>query len=313
MKKKRLLIICVLTLAFTGFALSSIANDEKETNQKPAAAHEEHEEKSAELSDLQLKAAAIGTAQIDAATIRETISLYGTVEANGERIQHVTARFPGMIKSVNKKLGDNVRKGEVLAMIEGNESLRSYSVAAAFDGIVAERNANPDEHTSDKPLFVVADLSSVWVDIAIFPRDFTKIHKGQNVRITIPSRNTKADGNIIAINTLSTVNQTLSARVLLNNEEDLWIPGMFVNAEVAVSTTPVKLAIRNEAIQEYEGKSVVFVKTRKGFEPRPVKLGRTDGDMSEVLGGVVTGETYATKNSFIIKAELGKDGAEHDH
>jgi len=312
LKKKRLVITGLLSVVFVGFALNSIAKDEKAVSEKAVAPHEEHEEKTAELSDAQLKAAAISTAQVGPATIHETISLYGTVEANGERIQRVTARFPGVIKSVNKKLGDSVRKGETLATIEGNESLRTYNVTAAFDGVVAERNANADEHTSDKPLLIVADLSSVWVDIAIFPRDIAKIRNGQSVRITNPSNDTKADGNIIAISSLGTANQTLSARVLLANKDNAWIPGMFVNADVAIASTSVKLAIRSEAVQEHEGKPVVFVKTQKGFEPRPIKLGRTDGNISEVLAGVTAGEIYATKNSFIIKAELGKDGAEHE-
>lgn len=311
MKKKRLLITGALSLVLASFAFSSIAKDDKGADEK-SAAHEEHEEKAAELSDAQLKTAGIEIAQVGPADIRETIALYGTVEANGERIQHISARFPGIIKSVNKKLGDSVRQDEVLAIIEGNDSLRSYSITAAFSGVVAERNANAGEHTGDKPLFVIADLSSVWVDVAVFPRDLGKVRSGQSVRITNPANEFQVDGNIIAMGSLGAANQTVGARVLVDNSERLWVPGMFVNADVTLATTPVKLAIRNEALQEHEGKRVVFVKTSKGFEPRPVKLGRTDGEVSEVLGGVTAGETYATKNSFIIKADLGKDGAEHE-
>ncbi|HNG59921.1 MAG TPA: efflux RND transporter periplasmic adaptor subunit, partial [Cellvibrionaceae bacterium] len=300
--KKRWLTVGLISLFFTAFTFSVQAKDEHghdHGNEKAESAahgetehdeHEEHEEKAAELTDAQLTTAAIETAQAGPADIQETIPLYGTIEANGERIQHINARFPGIIKSVNKKLGDSVKQDEVLASIEGNESLRTYSVAAAFSGVVVERNANPGEHTDDKSLFVIADLSTVWVEVAVFPRDLAKVKAGQRVRITQPSSNFHADGNIIAIGSLGSANQSLNARVLLENNERHWIPGMFVNAAVSLATTSVKLAIHNEALQEHEGKQVVFVKTEKGFEPRPVKLGRTDGDLSEVLGGLSAGE-----------------------
>ncbi|HWV16638.1 MAG TPA: efflux RND transporter periplasmic adaptor subunit [Cellvibrio sp.] len=329
LQKKRIAISCGLSLALATITLASLAKDNHDEHKKPEPAthnktakedahkehdeSEEHEEKAAQLNDAQLTAASIKTAQAGPASIRETISLYGTVEANGERIQHISARFPGLIKTVNKKLGDSVRQDEVLATIEGNESLRTYAVTAAFNGIVAERDANPGEHTSDKPLFVVADLSSVWVNIAVFPRDIGKVRSGQSVRITNPNNELRADGKIIAVSSLGSANQTLNARVLLDNPEHQWIPGMFVNADVTLATTAVTLAISNEAVQEHEGKTVVFVKGKQGFEPRPIKLGRTDGEISEVLAGIKVGETYATHNSFIIKAELGKDGAAHGH
>lgn len=281
--------------------------------QEKAHAEEEHEEKAAALTDAQLKTAAIELAQVEPASIRETLSFYGTVEANGERVQQVSARFIGAVRSVNKKVGDAVREGEVLATVESNESLKTYSITSALTGVVAERHINVGEQTNDKTAFVVADLSTVWVDIAVFPRDAAKVRVGQVVRVGNPANDITAEGEIIAVAALGTsANQSLSARVLLNNAERQWTPGLFVNADVILAKKPVALAIRNEALQDHEGKQVVFVKGKEGFEPRPVKLGRTDGEISEVLGGVKAGETYASKNSFIIKAELGKDGAEHE-
>jgi membrane fusion protein, heavy metal efflux system len=318
--KKRLLQACFLGLALAGLTFASMAKEDHDDDEMPSVSankkapehKEEHEEKTAVLSAEQIRTAAISVAQVGPASIRETLPLYGTVEANGERIQHLSARFPGMVRSVTKKVGDTVRQDEVLATVEGNESLRTYSLTAAFSGVVAERNANAGEHTGDKSLLVVVDLSSVWVEVSVFPRDVTKVHVGQTVRVTNPINDASNDGNIIAISALGNSNQTLTARVLLENPEHQWIPGLFVNANVTLATTSVKLAIRNEALQELDGKQVVFVKGKQGFEPRSITLGRTDGEISEVLAGLRAGETYVTKNSFIIKAELGKDGVEHE-
>lgn len=317
MTTKRFLQIGFLSAALIGISFASAAKEDPKApasaKQEKAHADEEHEEKSAALTEEQLKNAAIGLAQVGAADIRETISFYGTVEANAEKVQRVAARFVGTVRTVNKKVGDTVREGEVLATVESNESLKTYSITSVISGVVAERNINVGEQTSDKTAFVIADLSSVWVEVAVFPRDAGKIRAGQTVRVTNPSSDVAADGEIISVSALgSSTNQALTARVLLSNSEREWTPGLYVNADVVLAKKPVALAVRNEALQDHEGKQVVFVRGKEGFEPRPVKLGRTDGVVSEVLGGVKAGETYASKNSFIIKAELGKDGAEHE-
>lgn len=274
----------------------------------------EHEEKTAVLTDEQLKTAAIELARVGPANIHETLPLYGTLEANGEKIQHVSARYAGTVRSVNKKLGDLVREGEVLATVESNESLKTYAITSALNGVVAERNINPGEQTAEKIAFVIADLSTVWVEVAVFPRDAGKVHIGQSVRVNNPANDTSAKGEVIAMAAMGTTgNQSLSARVLLNNDERQWAPGLFVNVDVILAEKSVALAVRNEALQDHEGKQVIFIKGKEGFEPRPVKRGRTDGEFTEILSGVKAGETYASKNSFIIKAELGKDGAEHGH
>lgn len=309
---KNLLQIGFLSVALIGISLANAAKEDPKASAKQEHA-EEHEEKAAVLTNEQLKTAAIGLAQVGPADIRETISLYGTVDANGEKIQRVAARFVGTVRTVNKKVGDTVREGEVLATVESNESLKTYSITSVISGVIAERHINVGEQTTDKTVFVIADLSSVWVDVAIFPRDAAKIRVGQTVKVTNPSSDATGEGEIISVSALgSSTNQSLTARVLLANAEHEWTPGLFVNADVVLAKKPAALTIRNEALQDHEGKQVVFVRGPKGFEPRPVKVGRTDGEVSEVLGGVKAGETYASKNSFIIKAELGKDGAEHE-
>lgn len=299
---------------FMAIALGIYTPETVVANELSEASHGagEHEEGAVALSPEKMKKFGIETAQVSNAHIRENVPLYGVVELNGENTQRIGARFSGIVRSVNKKLGDRVKKEDVLATVESNESLHAYPVTAAIDGVVAVRNTNPGEHTSDAPLFVVTNLSTVWVNVAVFPRDYSKVHVDQVVRIINPSNHESADGRVIAVSSMGNANQTLTARVLLENPDRRWIPGMFVNAELALDTAQVAVAIRSEAVQEHEGKQVVFVKGSKGFEPRAVDLGRTDGQMTEVLAGLNPGETYITKNSFIIKADLGKGGAEHE-
>lgn len=287
---------------------------------KPEAAHAEGEEEHegegehVELSAEQIAAAGLELVEAGPAQIHETLPLYGTIVPNAERTLEVAARFPGVVRSVAKRIGDPVRHGETLATVEANESLETYAVTAPLSGVVTARNTNPGEQTGDKPLFTVADLTTVWVELSVFPRDAGKVRVGQRVRVANPDTRDSAEGEVIYIVPFGRAeSQTRTARVLLDNPDRRWAPGLYVTAEVLLNESRVPLAIRSEALQTLEGRSVVFVQTDEGFAPREIELGRSDGKHAEVLSGLEPGVSYVAKNSFILKAELGKGEAEHGH
>lgn len=277
-------------------------------------AEEEHEEDHIKLSQEQIKHAGIGLAQVNSGTIREALPVYGVVTSNTERAQSVSARFDGVIRSVNKRIGEQVRKGETLVTVEANESLNNYSVVSSLSGIVTQRNANIGEQTADRVLFIIEDFSTVWVDLSLFPKDVDKAQLGQTVRIEHENHSISGEGKIIYIAPSgNSNNQVTTVRVLIKNTDNQWKPGHFINAEITLSEIAAPLVVSNEAVQLIEGEQVIFVKGEEGFEPRPVNLGRTDGEMSEVLSGLKFAEVYVTKNSFVLKSEMGKEDAEHGH
>lgn len=287
------------------------AEDEQEHDE---AEHAEGATDHVELTPEQMKNAEIGLAQAGPAEIGEHLPLYGVIAPDAERVRQVTPRFPGVIRAIGKRVGDAVRGGEILATVESNESLQSYAVVAPLDGVVTMRDANVGEQTGERPLFTVADLSTVWVEVSVFPRDVGKIRVGQTARVRSADTSLRSDGKVIYIAPFgSTSNQTLTARVQLENRNRNWRPGLYVTAEVMLSNTKVPLAVASESLQSLEGRAVVFVMGEHGFEPRAVEPGRSDEAFTEVLAGLRPGETYATKNSFIVKAELGKGEAEHEH
>ena len=277
-------------------------------------ADEGGEEGHIKLTDAQIKTAGITVLQAGPAAIRESLPVYGSIAPNAERVRDVVARFPGIIRSLNKKIGEEVRQGEQLASVESNESLQTYAVTAPINGVVIARNSNPGEQTGDKVLFTIADLSTVWVELSLFPRDLGKVRVGQSVRVSSGDAGLTGEGRIVYVAPFGTsANQTLTARVQLDNKERRWAPGLYVTAEITLSESQVPLAVQGEALQSLETDTVVFVRDEEAFEPRPVRTGRTDGQWVEILDGLQAGETYAAKNSFIVKAELGKGSAEHAH
>ena len=301
--------LLLLALAACGKSEAPVTANAPESREEHGAPHEDNVKLTAE----QVEAAGIVVAQAGPASIRERLPLYGVIAPNAERVREVGARFPGVIRTVNRRVGDSVKQGEALATVESNESLQTYAVVAPLSGVVTSRNANPGEQTGDKSLFTVADLSTVWVELSLFPRDLAKVHVGQSVRVNSGDVNVSADGKVVYVAPFgSSSNQTLSVRVLLDNAERKWAPGLYVTAEVTLSTSAVPVAVANEALQTLEGKTVVFAQRDEGFKPLPVQLGRNDGEFSEVKGGIDAGAHYVTRNSFILKAELGKGEAAHE-
>jgi cobalt-zinc-cadmium efflux system membrane fusion protein len=193
--------------------------------------------------------------------------------------------------------------------------LERYDIKAPIGGRIVEQlvdigtpmGAEGQVHE----LYAIADLSKVWVELTVSPQDLALIREGQHLTIEGVG---KSDGTIIF--TSPVLNQdTRSARVIasVDNADGAWRPGSFVTADIAVSETKADLVIPKAALQTIEGSTRVFVRTPDGFESRQVTIGDDDDKVVEVISGLKPGEPIAVANTFLLKAELGKSEAEHDH
>ncbi len=249
------------------------------------------------------------------ATVRVRLPVYGRVVPNEDRLAHVVPRFPGVIREMRKHLGDPVRAGEALAVVESNESLRRYEVKSEIAGTVIRKHGAAGELAGeDEEIYVVADLSTVWVDLDVYRKDFSKLRVGQTVLLDagpdVPAATAKVD-YLSPFTTTET--QTLLARAILKNPDGHWRPGLFVTGEVVVEEISVPVAVRASALQSWREMEVVFVREGDLFEVQPVQTGRKDGDHVEVTSGLAPGRQYVAEGSFVIKADIGKSAATHDH
>lgn len=267
------------------------------------------------LSDGQIAAAGIELLQAGPQELRDMLRLNGIIQPNQETLVKVTPRFPGVIRSMRKRLGDKVKKDEILATVESNQSLTSYDLKAPIDGTVIDRDGTLGEFASEaKPLFTIADLASMWIDFAVFRRDFGRVHLGDAVTVDVGDGGPAVEARIDYLSPLgATDTQTSVARAIVRNGDKRLRPGLFVDGRAVLSARPVEIAIRTSALQTLEGRTVVFVREGDTFAARDVELGARDADWVEVLFGLLAGDTYAAKNSFVLKAELGKAGAAHEH
>ncbi|MEI9988616.1 MAG: efflux RND transporter periplasmic adaptor subunit [Rhizomicrobium sp.] len=248
------------------------------------------------------------------AAIGETVTLYGTIKPNAEREQELRARYPGVVRLVNKRPGETVARGETLVTVESNESLQTYGIASPIAGSVLERHANPGESVgSDTVLMKVADLGTVWAEFAVFAHDLGRVRPGLNVRVSGSDTGQVAHSTIAYVAPAGSADsQTVAARAVLDNADGRWVARQFATADVVLSEVQASVAVNPAALQNVHGKVVVFVRTAQGFQARGVTIGKRSGDAVEVTQGLRAGERYASANSYIIKADLLKGEAEEE-
>jgi cobalt-zinc-cadmium efflux system membrane fusion protein len=247
------------------------------------------------------------------ATIREMVTVYGHIVPITEQVRSVSARFDGVIESMNVTVGDIVARGQTLASVESNESLNSYTVTAPINGVVTERLANPGEQTKGRTLFTIMDTTSVWAELAIFPSDRARIQAGAAVTVKAADAGIVRDGVVSRFNASAEPNQSVLARVVLDNSDGAFVPGSYITGEVQVAEHAVPLAVKRKGLQSFRDFTVVYAQIGDEYEVRMLELGRLGGEWIEVLGGLDPGTRYVTTNSYLIKADIEKSGASHDH
>ncbi|MDA9436406.1 divalent metal ion exporter adaptor subunit IhpB [Bradyrhizobium sp. CCBAU 51627] len=325
MKISSTILLAILAAAIGAYGYSllapaKVAQNEYAEKKKPEKSndHVEQDEHGADrirISDVKLAAAGVTLAAAESATLTDTLSFNGTLRANQEAVVQVTPRFPGVAKSIQKRIGDKVGKDDLLAAIESNQSLTVYELKAPIPGTIIERQISLGEYASEqKPAFVVADLSTIWVDLSIYRQDLKRVRLNDEVLIDPDDGRGEIRGTISYIAPIgSSETQTALARVVLPNPDGRLRPGLFVTARLVLAARNVAVAVRRSAIQTLENKTIVFVREDNDkIEARPVEPGDSDPRFVEIRAGLSAGERYVAENSFVVKAEMGKGDADHD-
>ena len=300
--------------------LHPINDDEDHDHLSAGADHDEDEESnlirltSKQLEDFGVVVEEAGLRELSAETI-----LPGEVKLNQEKMAHVGPRYEGIVTKISARLGDKVVVGQILVELESNDTLAPFKLMAPIDGTIVDFHVTLGESVeAGRYLFIVANLDSVWVDLDIFQKDLVRIEKGQTVLVKARSQTHAAKGIIDYVGpVVDKDSRTGLARIVLPNSDGRWKPGMFVTGYVTTSKSSVSVAVRKSALHMIDGQKVVFVKVANGFEQRPVTIGHRDTLFAEILEGVESGESYASKRSFVVKAQMEKASidpeAGHNH
>lgn len=265
------------------------------------------------ISASAAQAAGLTVEKVGAASLRESVTLYGRIRANGEQVYSLSSRYAGLVQRVNVSEGDRVKKGDVVALVEARDTLQSISIRSPADGVVTARNVNVGMLVDEDILIEVTNIDTLWLDLDAFPKDLSRLSLGQQVllhdtaeRLPIGTLSYIAPG--ADIHTRST-----RIRALIENPDATLRPGTLVRADIVVSEKNVPVAVKRTATQDYQGEVVVFIQVGDAYEARTIDVGMSDGEWVEVLGGLAPGAFYVTENSFLVKADILKSGASHQH
>lgn len=339
------------------------------------------------MTAAQIKEAGIVTDTLKTGSISRQINLTGEIFFNQDRMVHLVPRISGVVASVNKKQGDQVAKGEELAVIHSreltdiksqylsaierienakinferekslwekkiipekqfleskqsfietrinlqaaerklhalgfseqyivdlpnqpHETLFVYRLTAPADGVIIEKHIVQGELvTAESPVFIIADTSSVWVDLQVYPKDLANIKIGQKVFVSASDGSLSAQGVISFISSsVSRETRTALARVEVPNTDRQWRAGLFAKAVVTpeIKGADAALVVPKSAVQIIDGNPSLFIATAEGYFPVTVETGQSGKTHIEILSGVTVGQTYVRNGSYELKAKL---------
>lgn len=277
--------------------------------------HDGEDELSIQIKDEVLTRSGILIEGAQAAQLNPLVLVRGQIIENQNRSMNVKPRFAGIVKSVHKDFGDQVRKGETLVVIESASTRSSYSIRSSIDGIVADKGVVVGSFVPEnESIFRVVDLSTIWFQGKVAIADAMKLKTGFKAKVRDRLLDASGEGNVIYTSLiLEEDTQSSDVRIELKNVDAAWRVGSFAEADIAIEPIYVGVAVRTDAIQEFNGQKTVFIRSGEELIAKKVLLGRSDKTWTEVVKGLKAGDTYVATNSFLVKAELLKSSAAHEH
>ncbi|EAQ29807.1 metal ion efflux membrane fusion protein family protein [Erythrobacter sp. NAP1] len=306
-----------------------------------------------------------------------------TVAAAPNASARIDARASGVVRSVNKMLGDYVRQGEAIARIESADAAglaaqvatararvnelsalydrekrlfeanvtarqdleaaqanlqvarselsraqaasaaagvsgdgRSLAVTSPISGQITSAPIVLGSYVSaGEEMFQIVNASGLQVQVALPASDAARIRPGDEATLEFGEER-EIGGRVRSITpALDPESRSATAVISLAGAVPGLQPGAFLQARIRPSgeTDATLISVPESAVQMVEGREVVFVRTRTGFRAMPVVTGSRSGGRIVIESGLQNGQRIATENAFLLKAELGKEEAEHGH
>jgi len=348
-------------------------------------------EKIVRLDEAAIKESGIEVATAGPGKLQVHDTLSGEIAFNSDKLAHIVPRVPGVVREVYKNLGDTVRAGTVLAVLESRDladakatylaaiarlglaqanfsreeslqqqkitaekdyleskqalaeaqiALRSaeqklhalgfaegdvqalpsheetsfthYEITAPIDGTVVEKHIVLGEvfKEDSNPCFVIADLTSVWVDLKVHQQDLSHIRPGLAAVIK-GGEDLQTEGTIAFVsNIVAETSRMAFARLTIVNPDGRWRPGLFVTGQIVIDEVSAKVAVPKEALVRLDGQTCVFLETDRGFVPQTVVVGRSNDTSVEITTGLKAEQKYVSRGAYTLKSELNKPSVE---
>lgn len=310
-------LILAATVMATLIGHPLLAQDDHEQHESGAHSEtEEHHDEGIEWTESLQKEFGIETAIVGSGHVQIIRELPGEIDFHLDHLAHVTSRYSGVVKAIYAHVGEAVKKGAVLAVVESNDSLTNYQIKAPISGVIFEKHLTIGESVPDSTeIFKIADTSHLWVDFHAYSDISSRIKVGTLITIQNQMGNQLNSKISYVAPALSKETRTLKARAAIRSTTSDWASGMFVTVRVPLESLNGDVVIPKTALQRLGDEWIVFVKDAHDMKPQHVELGSEDENRVIVLKGLQKGQEIVSKGSFVLKAELEKEsfGDGHGH
>ena len=251
-----------------------------------------------------LKAAALEHVEHAEADVKNASASVEQALTELERVKTHLVEFLQVSLDEPDKHSDGPQTGDA----HGDEDLIPVKAPAA--GTLLERKVTAGSVVAAAAeLFVISDLSIVWMQASVGEAQIARVHPGQRVRIEVQAQPGRAFlGRVIKLGEqLDPATRTLPVRIELANANGLLKPEMYADAELSTGGVRSAIYVAESALQEIKGQTVVFVEKAQGqYDVRSVETGRSLDGRVALLHGVSPGDKVVVKGAFILKSQLLK-------
>ncbi|MBN8597683.1 MAG: efflux RND transporter periplasmic adaptor subunit [Planctomycetes bacterium] len=226
-----------------------------------------------------------------------------------------------------------MKKAQIETLLGSGEINPRLTIKAPIDGVIVQREATLGELVGPdrESLLIIADVSTLWVLAEVPEAKLSGLAVGNKAWVTIGSRSLPTeDGKAPAFEgqvsfvapLIDPTTRTAQVRIDVPTDASklaVMKPGMFAQAEIALQSAterPAQIAVPGDVIQMVEGGPALFVPVKgepNTFAKRAVTVGAPIGGLVPILSGLIEGEQFVVRGTFILKAELGKSSAAHEH
>ena len=274
---------------------------------------DEHSDNVVELHDRMIRLNGLKTEVAGTRQLTQKVHLFGVIAVDPARQYQVKSPYAAKVQQVLVTLGQHVTQDQPLLKLINTNTLQAFTLKAPASGVVTKWQVNLGQVVGNELLLEIVDFNWVFVELSAFPSELRQLQLGQPVTVFNLHQPESTQSTLSFIAPAMTEGHIARARAVIDNRNGLWRPGMHVKADILIAQREVAIAVRKSAIQSVHDKAVVFARVGNTFEVRIPEFGIEDDEYIEVLSGLMPGSEYATDNSYLLKADIEKAGASHDH
>ncbi|MGE0158677.1 MAG: efflux RND transporter periplasmic adaptor subunit [Gemmatimonadales bacterium] len=240
-------------------------------------------------------------------TAQEELILAARLAA-GAAPGRAAANATQLLESARRKLAYwDIPEDEIARIEVSGEPSKTLTLRAPATGIVVEKNVvQGDRIMPGMTLYRIANLESVWIEADVFEKDVALVAEGQDATVTFEAfpGSTFAGRVSYVYPTVSLQSRTARVRLELPNPARALKPGMYANIVLQVPLGEPTLVVPRSAVIETGQRALVFVRGAEGaLDPREVTVGRTSGQLTQILAGLDAGERVVSSAAFLVDAE----------